>query len=135
VPDFVDTNVFIHYLLGYDPARHQTCEALLFAAEHGRSDLETSDMVIAELVWFLQRPPIRMSPRDIRDHLLPLIGIEGLRLPSKPLLEEAFRIFADAGISFVDAYNLGVMRRRRIDRVFSYDTDFDGLPGITRLEP
>jgi predicted nucleic acid-binding protein len=135
VPTFVDTNVFIHFLLGYDPARFQRCEDLLSAAEQGRSDLETSDMVIAELVWFLQRPPIRMSSSEIRDHLLPLIALPGLRLPDKNFLVDAFQAYVERGVNFIDAYNAAVMRRRRIDRIYSYDTDFDRLPGLTRVEP
>jgi predicted nucleic acid-binding protein len=135
VPTFVDTNIFIHFLLGYDPVRFRKCEDLLQAAEEGRVDLQTSDMVFAELVWFLQRPPVKMSPSEVRDHLLPLSSIPGIRLPDKLLLAEAFTRFAAGGIEFVDAYNAATMHRRGIDSVYSYDSDFDGLPGITRIEP
>jgi len=27
------------------------------------------------------------------------------------------------------------MRKRQITRIYSYDTDFDGVPGIERVEP
>ena len=132
---FVDTNVFIHFLLEYDPQRLERCRQLLAAAENGEIDLETSDMVIAEIVWFLERPPIRMKPNAIRDRLLPLIGLPGLRLPDKNFLGEAFQTYVERGVNFIDAYNAAVMRRRRIDRIYSYDSDFDRLPGLTRLEP
>jgi len=135
VPTFVDTNVFIHFLLEYDPQRLERCRQLLASAETGEIDLETSDMVVAEIVWFLERPPIRMKPNAIRDQLAPLIGLPGLRLPDKNLLVEAFQTYAEGRVNFIDAYNAAVMRRRRLDRIYSYDTDFDRLPGLTRLEP
>jgi predicted nucleic acid-binding protein len=38
-----------------------------------------------------------------------------------------------AAIDFVDALSLAVMRRERIDEVYSNDKDFDGILGIKRV--
>lgn len=38
------------------------------------------------------------------------------------------------GISARDALHVAVMRRAGISRILSYDTDFDAIPGIERLE-
>jgi predicted nucleic acid-binding protein len=37
------------------------------------------------------------------------------------------------GLSARDALHLAVMQQHGIERILSYDVDFDGLPGITRL--
>jgi len=36
-------------------------------------------------------------------------------------------------LSAHDAVHVAVMERERVDRVLSFDTGFDGYPGITRL--
>ena len=132
---FADTNVFIHFLLDYDPERGTRCRDLLRAAEEGRERLETSHLVIAELVWFLSRPPLRLSPAEVRDRIVPLIGLRGLRIPDKTLLIDAMDTFASTGVGFVDAFNAAFMRRRGLDRILTYDRDFDRIPDITRTEP
>ena len=132
---FVDTNVFIHYLLGYDPERFRQCHALLRAAEEGVADLETSTLVIAELIWFLERPPQRMAPADVRSRIAPLLRLSGLRLPDRELVAAALDQHANSAMNFVDAYNTMLIRKRQITRIYSYDTDFDGVPGIERVEP
>lgn len=38
-------------------------------------------------------------------------------------------------MSFVDAYNIAFMEDREIKEIYSYDTDFDKVEGIKRLEP
>ena len=132
---FADTNVFIHFLIGFDPERYRRCYALFEAVEAGTTELETSDMVLAELVWFLERPPIRMRAPGVRDKLAPLVAFPGLRLPDKDLLLQSLGLHAEGGLNFVDAYNAVVMRKRGLNRIYSYDTDFDGVPGISRIEP
>lgn len=132
---FADTNVFIHFLIGFDPDRHQRCYELFQAVEEGKTELETSDMVIAELAWFLERPPIRMNAAGVRDKLAPLCSLPGLRLPDKELLMQTLKLHAESALNFVDAYNAVVMRKRGLDRIYSYDTDFDGVPGVTRVAP
>ena len=132
---FVDTNIFIHYLLGYDPERYRQCHALLRAAEEGRADLETSTLVIAELIWFLERPPLRTAPARVQNLIEPLLRLHGLRIPDRELVATALERHANSAMNFVDAYNTFLMRKRRIGRIYSYDTDFDGVPGVERVEP
>ena len=135
MPTFVDTNIFLHYLLRYDEANAQRCFQLLMGAEAGREELTSSAMVIAELVWFLERPPSRLSAGSIRDRLVPILGLPGLRLPENELLMAALELHAESPLNFVDAYNTMLMQKRRITRIYSYDTDFDGVPGVERVEP
>ena len=132
---FVDTNIFIHYLLGYERERFDACRDLLLAAEQGQTELETSVVVIAELIWFLERPPLRTPPARVRDLIAPLVRLPGLRLAGGDLVHAALEQHAASTMNFVDAYNLILMRRRRIERLYSYDTDFDGVPGVERVEP
>ena len=40
-----------------------------------------------------------------------------------------------SNVSFADAYNAAYMESRGITEVYSYDTDFDRIEGIKRVEP
>ena len=132
---FVDTNIFIHYLIPIDPQRLRRCADLFRQAEQRAVDLETSVMTIAELVWFLQRPPIRMNPPAVRSTVDSVMAIPGLRVEEASAVSEALELFAVNGLNFIDAFNAVRMRRRRIDNIYSYDRDFDRVPGVTRVEP
>lgn len=46
---------------------------------------------------------------------------------------EFFERYDDQGLSFTDATTVAAMKRRGIDHVLSFDTDFDGL--VDRLDP
>jgi predicted nucleic acid-binding protein len=132
---FVDTNIFIHYLLGYDQKRFDACRQLLRAAEQRQADLETSVMVLAELIWFLERPPLGMSGADVNIRIQPLLRLGSLRLPDRELVAAALEQHANSSMNFVDALNMMLMQKRRITRIYSYDTDFDGIPSVERVEP
>jgi predicted nucleic acid-binding protein len=132
---FLDTNVILRYLLRDDEAKYQSCRGLLKSVEEGEEELVTTDLVVAELVWVMSSKPYELSRARIRDDLSSLISLGNLRLPHKPLLERALDLYAESGIDFIDAYNAVAMLKRGVESVYSYDTDFDKLPGLARQEP
>jgi len=71
----------------------------------------------------------------IRDILLPLISLPGLKLPHKRMYARVFELYTSLPIDYVDAYHAALMENRGEPEVYSYDTDFDRIAGITRLEP
>ena len=132
---FLDTNVLVRYLTGDDPEKAKASLALLLRVERGEEAVMTSDIVIAETVYVLQSRTYRL-PRDrIRQLVEPIIGLRGLRLPRKSLYTRAFDVYCQRNISFADAYNAAYMESRGLQEVYSYDTDFDHIEGITRIEP
>jgi predicted nucleic acid-binding protein len=44
-------------------------------------------------------------------------------------------VFAEKNISFADAFNARVMASKGITEIYSYDTDFDKIVKIKRIEP
>jgi hypothetical protein len=42
-------------------------------------------------------------------------------------------LFASEQLSARDALHLAIMERNRIETILSFDSGFDGYPGITRL--
>ena len=136
MPRFLDTNILLRYLTGDDEQKAIACFELLRRVERGDESVTTSDLVIAETVFTLQSPrSYGLSRQFIRERLEPIIALRGLRLPRKSLYSRAFGLYCTSGLSFVDAFNVAYMESRGLTEVYSYDTDFDRVDGISRVEP
>lgn len=131
---FLDTNVLLRYLTADDPEKARRALALLTRVERGEERIETSPLVIFETVFTLQRQ--YQMPRDrIRRVISDLISLRGFGLPGKQLFRRALDLYASTDLSFTDAYNAAYMISRGLPQIYSWDTDFDKAPGITRIEP
>lgn len=131
---FLDTNILIHYLTREDEDKASRCLALLQRAERGDDELVTSDLVIAEIVWVLQSRA-NVTRARLRDLVLPIIRMPGLRVPNKRSWPRVFDLYCDQQIDFIDAYNAVLMERSAIAETYSYDRDFDEVAGVARKEP
>ena len=133
---FLDTNILLRHLTRDDEEKAEACRSLLLLVEQGQEVVVTSDLVIWETVFVLQSPRQYGLPRDrIRQLLEPLINLRGLRLTRKGIYKRVFDLYCAKGISFADAYNAAYMEARGLNEVYSYDTDFDRIEGISRVEP
>jgi predicted nucleic acid-binding protein len=64
------------------------------------------------------------------------LGLRGLRLTGKDLLRQALDLYVERqGLSFADAYHAIYVRQRDPAEIYSWDTDFDRIPGVIRVEP
>ncbi|MBI4570513.1 MAG: PIN domain-containing protein [Chloroflexi bacterium] len=131
---FLDTNILIHYLTGQDEGKAQRCLQLLQLAERREVELAISELVIAEVVWVLESQTDLARTR-IRDLLLPIVRLPGLRLPAKRTWPRVFDLYCERKVDFIDAYHVVCMERLGITRIYSYDTDFDRIDGIERITP
>ena len=131
---FLDTNVILRYLTRDDGRKAEAALDLLLRAERGEERLFTSVIVIFEVTYTLAG--YYGVPRErIRELLVPIIYLRGLRLPGKRLLRQALDLYCEKRISFADAYNACLVLARGETEVYSYDTDFDRIEGLTRVEP
>ena len=135
-PRFVDTNIFLRHLLNDHPVHSPAAFALIQAIEQGTKVAWTSELVIAELVWVLSSRQGYDLPRErIRSVLLPLITLPGLQVPHKRLYRRIFDLYVLLPIDYVDAYHAVMLFQRGEIELYSYDTDFDRVPGLSRQEP
>ncbi|MHB0868835.1 MAG: PIN domain-containing protein [Chloroflexota bacterium] len=133
---FLDTSVFLRHLTADDPVRSPACLALLQAIERGETSVWTSELVIAEMVFVLSsKRGYNLGRETIRDLLLPLIELPRLKLPHKRLYRRVFDLFASLPIDYVDAYHAALIENREQPELYSYDTHFDRIAGIKRMEP
>lgn len=132
---FLDANVIIRYLTTDDPAKAARCERLFEKVAKGQETVVTHLLVVAEVIWVLTGA-YRLPKERVVDALVPLLSMGGLRLDDRERVLSALGMFRIQPIDFVDAYNAVWMQEAvGVQRIYSYDTDFDHLPGLQRLEP
>ena len=133
-PAFLDTNVLLRHLLQDIPAQSPRATALIERIEAGELRVRLTETVIFETVFSLQRT-YKRNPRAIREGLLPILELPGVSLPQKARFRRAFDIYVNRKLPFADAYHAALMADLGLTEIYSFDTDFDRLPGITRREP
>ena len=131
---FVDTNIFIRLLTNDVPEKARRCEELFKAAIKNEEELYTSELVIAEIVWVLESyyglPKIK-----VKEKVEKILNTHNLFCPNKDILYESLVDYFLKDIDFIDAYNAALMKRKNILKIFSYDSDFDKISSIKRIEP
>jgi predicted nucleic acid-binding protein len=134
VTAFLDTNVILRHLLQDVPHQSARSTGFLSRVERNEITVVTSDLVVFETVYVLERT-VRTPKQHISDTLLPIIQLPAVQLPGKSNYPAIFDLYVRLNISFPDAFHAVHLRRAGIDEVVSFDRDFDRVPWVKRVEP
>jgi predicted nucleic acid-binding protein len=138
VARFLDANILLRYLAkpvtAEDQHKAERARDLLLRVERGEERVVTSALVIFETIFTLHRS-YRAPRTEIRDRVSEILSLRGVALPGKRAFLQALGLFAQTNLSFKDAYNVIVMHAQGLTEIYSWDTDFDRVQGITRVEP
>lgn len=135
---FLDTNVILRYLTRDDESKADACYRLFQRVKQGEEELFTCEAIVAEVTYVLSSPraPYQLSHGEVRDRLLPILILRGLKLPQKRTCLRALDLYASSPfLDFEDALAVAHMEQRGVAEIVSYDKDFDRLTGIRRTEP
>jgi predicted nucleic-acid-binding protein len=88
---FLDTNILLRHLLQDDPEQSPKASAFLKRIEEGEAKVRTSDTVIFETVFTLQRSYSK-EKAAIRDAFLPLLELPGIVIPNKRRYRKVFSL-------------------------------------------
>lgn len=129
----LDTTVFIAAAFPRE-RHHGEGRAIIASAERGALGRPViTDYVLDEVVTFIRRKGGVKASIEALDALLysprlRLVKVEGRHL------ETAIQLFRTyERLSFTDAVSVAVMRDLGTEVIFSFDSGFDGIPGVTRL--
>lgn len=126
---FVDTNVFLRFMLWDIPDQAAAAEALFERAARLEAQLVTSDLVMAELVWTLESYYGRTKD-EIAGLLRGILGTPNLTVENEELIRTALKAYTEQNVDFIDAYSAAFMQQRGIDKAKSFDKHFKRFPGI-----
>lgn len=128
---FVDSNIPM-YLVGA-PHRHKVdaqrlLESVLTSGEKLITDAEVLQEILHRYVAIARRDAIQPAfdaLLGVVDEVLPVTAADVDRAKSIVLGKEQ--------LSARDALHAAIMERGKIDRIMSFDSGFDGIPGLIRL--
>ncbi len=130
----LDTNIFIRFVVPDDPRRAARCAKLFDLISTGHEQAVVTPMALAEVTWVLLGS-YRLPKPDVIAALRRILNTEKLEIVDREILIRGVDLFENHPIDFIDAYHAAFMENRKTQTVYSYDTDFDQIPGITRREP
>ena len=131
---FIDTNIPI-YASGREHFYKEPCVRIMRIASESPLAFVTSVEVFQELVhryhasrrWEFGRQVVRSFAEIMQGRIEPVYADD--------ILLAARLADHHPNVSTRDLVHAAVMQRLGADRIISADTDFDRLPGITRLDP
>lgn len=133
-PRFLDTNILLRYFTGSDPERAERARALLERVERREERVITSPLIVFETVFTLERT-YKVPKAQVREMLRDVLSLPAVHLPGKGLCLQALDLHVTHNVSLADAYSAAFMQARQLGEIYSWDGDFDRLPGLIRIEP
>jgi predicted nucleic-acid-binding protein len=130
---YLDTNIFLRFLIADDATAHASCQELFQLIEERRIKAVTSSLVCAEIVWVLGS--FYKFPRSKISDALAVLARSPIFFDDQFDLTAAIEAYALYPVKFVDALIAShPLLRRGMAVLISYDKDFDRL-NIKRIEP
>jgi len=132
-PIFVDTNVFLRFLVRDVEPFYQKAKELFEKAESGEIKLETNEMVVAEIVWVLESY-YGFSRAEIKEVIEVILGTKNLKVTNYTRLKEAIGVYASGKMDFIDAYNISYIKARGFKKIATFDIKhFKNVEGIVSI--
>lgn len=133
---FIDTDVIIRFLTGDDLEKQAAAAKLFEQVEQGLLTITAPDTVIADAVYVLSSKRLYHIPRDeVRELLSTLVRQPHFKIQNQLSVLRALDIYAVTNLDFGDTLIIASMEHQNSEVLYSYDTDFDRIKGITRQEP
>jgi predicted nucleic acid-binding protein len=128
----LDANVILRFVLGDDPIQSPRAHALMKRLETSQELAEVEDVVLAEIIWVLEKRA-RVPRFEIVRILSDLLIFSGIRYRGKRVGLQALTHFGSTNCDIADCL-LAARARSRQTKVFSFDSDFKKL-GCAWEEP
>ncbi|WP_135855142.1 type II toxin-antitoxin system VapC family toxin [Halorussus salinus] len=130
----VDTNVLVARVSARD-ANHDAACAIVDAADHGElPTMRVTNYVLTETLNYIHERQQHQVAVELYERLTEAAGFELVHSP-KADFSQAVELFEQYdGLSFGDATIAAYLKREEIEYLYSFDTDFEAIDGITRLD-
>ena len=117
---FVDTNIFLRYLINDDVSISDKIEDVFKKASSGKILLITGSLVIIEIIFVLESYYDK-SKKDIETAVLKIMNTKGLEIKDSDIILDALNYYLHKNIDFVDAYNAFFMKEHNIADILTLD--------------
>ncbi len=132
-PIFVDTNVFLRFFIRDVESFYHKAKDLFEKAESGQVKLETSDMVIAEIVWVLESY-YDFSRSEVKEVIETILETKNLKVANHSRVKEAIDLYSSGKMDFIDAYNIAYIKAKDFKKVATFDVKhFKNIEGVANI--
>jgi len=130
---FIDANIFVMAALGSD-LKSKRCREYLARVENGEQRAITSVLVLHEVLRSLET--YTKSREKAAGKTLRFASLPNLRVceVTKGHFSDSVAYFK-AGLEPRDALHAAVMLSNGVEKILSYDRDFDAIKEVRRVEP
>jgi len=132
-PSLLDTTVFIAAAFPREK-HHKEGRAIITSVEEGALGKPViTDYILDEVVTFIRKRKGAAASIEMLDAITHSPRLRLVKVETRHF-EAGLQLFRTyEGLSFTDAVSVAVMRDLDIEVIYSFDSDFDGIPGIVRL--
>jgi len=130
---YLDTNIFLRFLVPDNETMYRECAAVFALIEGKKIKAVSSSLVFAEIVWTLQS--FYKFPRAKVAAALQIFAKSGIAFDNRTDVLHALESYEAHSVKFIDTLIASnpLLRAKKVTLV-SYDKDFDKL-NVQRIEP
>ena len=130
---FIDANIFLEIIFADN--KMKDCEEFLHKVRNDKINIFTSDYILCTCLMPIEKKS--HLPDNLRKFMLILDNLNELEImvPSPDAIYTAFEIMEKYKLDFDDALVVGTMKSLGIEKLVSFDKDFDKVKEIERVEP
>jgi len=134
---YVETEILIRLLTGDDLRKQARAVALFQQVERGQLIVAAPETVISDSVYVLSSRRLYNRPRtEIAAMLTALVRLPGFHVQNRRSVLAALSLYGTTRrLDFGNALIVASARQAGSQVVYSYDSDFDAFPDISRQEP
>ena len=129
---FIDTNVFLRFLLKDDHNSYEEVVKLFELVEEGKIKPYTSNIVILEIIYVLVKT-LKISRTEVLRDIQDLFSMRGLIILEKTNTKEALKIFKQTGVKFADC--LIATQIKSGTQLCTYDKEFFKIRSVKLCKP
>lgn len=122
---YVDTNVFLRYLLKDNPQQCTQAEELFEKAKNKKVKLVVPQIILFEIQFVLSRT-YRLPKQEVVESLSSLLAVEYFHIQNKDVLKNTLTIFEGSTNSLVDCFLFVVADRAKAE-LFTFDKKLKNL--------
>ena len=132
---FIDANIVVDGLIDQNTETHISSALLLERIQAGAEQVAMTGPALAEVVFILRTARAgRKSAAEIASILTSFLAASSLELENRIVWIRTLELMAIHNVDLPDAHMAALLEGEPVAEVYSLDTDFDRIPGITRLE-
>ena len=130
---FLDTTVFIAAVF-LKEKHHKEGRAIIASVEEGVLGTPViTDYILDEVVTFVRKRKSAAASIEVLEAMVYSPHLKFVKVENRHF-EAGLQLFRTyERLSFTDAVSVAVMRDLNVEVIYSFDSDFDGIPGIVRL--